>query len=385
MTKVRVNVHTMQNTSKARKEKRNGRDVVVVPSATLPDDVVMNGILYPAKEIENSYTTLERTPAPFGHPLINGEFVSASDPEGINIGYIGAWNENVQRRNGRVFLDKVIDIEVANRTKEGRDVLNRIEAEEPIHTSTGLYCMISKINHAEAEYAASDIIFDHDAILLDEIGAATPEQGVGLFVNSQGGKEEVRVINSALDMAEDELDWAGAHLVRSVMRLEEASIWERIRSVILDVVKDGRGAQVNSSDEGKEEEMADEKQLNELSAKVDKIVDTLGGLGDTIAASMTNALAEGLKPLNAHVEQLNAANKTREETERSTHVNKLVNSGMWSEDELADFDNSVIAKMAGKVNAGKADGIAGGFKLDVEEDDFAGVSLNTAIDGKKDS
>ena len=52
MPQVRVNVRTLANVKAARKEKRNGRDVMIVPSATLPDNVVMNGIMYPAEEID---------------------------------------------------------------------------------------------------------------------------------------------------------------------------------------------------------------------------------------------------------------------------------------------------------------------------------------------
>lgn len=110
---VRVNIRTLANTAAIRREKRNGRDVIIVPSATMPDDVVMNDILYPAAEIAKSFKSLERTPAPLGHPTINGAFVSARDPESINLGWIGAWNENVRQEDGRVLLDKVIDVEVA--------------------------------------------------------------------------------------------------------------------------------------------------------------------------------------------------------------------------------------------------------------------------------
>ena len=85
MKQVRVNVRALANIAAVRHEKRNGRDVVIVPSATMPDDVVMNDILYPAAEIARSYRSLERTPAPLGHPTINGMFVSARDPEGINL------------------------------------------------------------------------------------------------------------------------------------------------------------------------------------------------------------------------------------------------------------------------------------------------------------
>ena len=86
MPQTRVNIRSVANTALVRTETRNGRKIMIIPSATLPDDVVMNGIKYPAQEIANSFKTLERTPAPFGHPLVNGKFVSASDPEGINLG-----------------------------------------------------------------------------------------------------------------------------------------------------------------------------------------------------------------------------------------------------------------------------------------------------------
>src|SRR5687767_983730 len=135
MPQVRINITSVANAAKVRKEKRAGRDVIVVPSATLPDNVIMNGILYPADVIAASFGSLERTPAPLGHPKVNGKFISARDPEGINVGYIGAHNENVRREGGRVHMDKVIDVEVANRTDGGRKVLAAIEAGGPIHTS----------------------------------------------------------------------------------------------------------------------------------------------------------------------------------------------------------------------------------------------------------
>ena len=76
MSKVRVNVRCA-NVGKIRRETRDGREKIIVPSATLPDDVVMNGITYPAAEIEASYKTLEGTPAPLGHPTLGGKFCAA--------------------------------------------------------------------------------------------------------------------------------------------------------------------------------------------------------------------------------------------------------------------------------------------------------------------
>lgn len=145
MTQIRVNIRSIANVSQVRKETRNGRDVIIVPSATLPDGVVMNNIRYPAEEIAKSFATLNKTPAPYGHPTINGKFVSARDPEGINIGWIGAHNENARQEGGRVLLDKVIDVEVANQSEKGRSVLAAIDAGDPVHTSTGLLCELETV------------------------------------------------------------------------------------------------------------------------------------------------------------------------------------------------------------------------------------------------
>ena len=54
----------------------------------------------------------------------------------------------------------------------------------------------------EFTWAASDMFFDHDAILLDSVGAAQPDQGVGMAVNSKGEECQVqRVILNADDVA----------------------------------------------------------------------------------------------------------------------------------------------------------------------------------------
>jgi hypothetical protein len=40
--------------------------------------------------------------------------------------------------------------------------------------------------------------FDHIAILLDEPGAGTPEEGVGMFVNADGQEGEVETQASSM-------------------------------------------------------------------------------------------------------------------------------------------------------------------------------------------
>jgi len=241
MTKqARINVTTLVNASKIRREKRDGRDVIIVPSATLPDNVVMNSIRYPADVIEASYHTLEGTPAPLGHPSVNGQFVSASDPKGLVRSFVGAWNENVHRKDGRVFLDKVIDVEYAGETKAGQRVLNAIEGQKPIHTSTGLLATMKAVENATdgAKFEVESMVFDHDCILLDEDGAATPDQGVGIFVNAQG--EEIEVINSDLESYEDEeINYTIDRMLRAAERKQRQPLIERIKKFITEAVQGG--------------------------------------------------------------------------------------------------------------------------------------------------
>ncbi|MDZ7554467.1 hypothetical protein [Cronobacter sakazakii] len=191
---MQVNVTTKVNSQSIRRETYNGREHLVLPSYTLPANVVMNGGLYPASEIDAHYQGLEGTLAPLGHPTVNGQFVSAFSPEGINVGHIGAWNRNVKKSGNRVYAEKWVDVQVANQSEGGRELLERVAAIErgddvpPIHTSVAVF--LDQLEASEQqkaqgiEWVAKINAMDHDAILLHEVGAAQPEQGVGLMVNA---------------------------------------------------------------------------------------------------------------------------------------------------------------------------------------------------------
>lgn len=200
MTAIRVNITTRVNKQSIERIERNGRPHWKMTSYTLPFDVVMNGGLYPRREIEASYMTLNATLAPLGHPVVNGNYVSAFSPEGINAHHVGAWNENPRIEGNRVAVDKLIDVEMAQRSPRGQELLNRLAAIESgeaaaIHTSVGV--MVEELEapaDAGYDWVAKIHSIDHDAILLDEPGAATPEQGVGLMVNAD--KAQVPKANS---------------------------------------------------------------------------------------------------------------------------------------------------------------------------------------------
>lgn len=364
---VRVNIRSTVNKAKIRKEKRNGRDVIIVPSATLPDDVVMNGILYPADEIEKSFKGLERTPAPLGHPTINGQFVSASDPEGINLAWIGAWNENVRREKGRVFLDKVIDVERANESEGGRRVLDAIEKGKPVHTSTGLYALMEAANgDVDYKYIARDIAWDHDAILLDEQGAATPDQGVGMLVNKKGEHVQVEVINSTLDDAFDhEIDWAGTRLVEAVRRKADASKWQELKTRILEAL--GLNNSERSPSNNQKDDEMDKVQFDELSAKVNALSETVGKIGETVATAVGNAMTEALKPLVEGQQAIANAQKAKDDAELATLREKIVKANLLDEEAAGELTLNAARKLAEKAEPGDAAPLNPAFKLNTSQ------------------
>lgn len=194
--KIQVNMNAKVNSKSIRREKHNGRDHWIMPSYTLPANVIMNGGLYPASEIDAHYKGLEGTLAPLGHPTVDGKFVSAFSPEGLNVGFIGAWNRNVKKAGTRIYAEKWIDVEVAKRHPDGVRLLERLEAIEkgedvpPIHTSVAVFLEAVPNTSDDEGYQWTAKIhgMDHDAILLDEVGAATPEQGVGMMVNVEDAK-----------------------------------------------------------------------------------------------------------------------------------------------------------------------------------------------------
>ncbi|EIK0414776.1 DUF2213 domain-containing protein [Escherichia coli] len=189
----------------------NGQEHYVIRGAVpIVDDIVMNGGLYPGEEINNSYQTMERKLMPIGHPMVNGKYVSANDPQAVNDYYAGAWAQNVSKASDKVVMDVYVNKAVADTKPDGKRLIQRLDDmitgnnADPIHVSTGL--LLNKEQKAgeskgkKHSWVAHNMQFDHIAILLDEPGAGTPEEGVGMFVNADGQEGEVETA-SLIDAA----------------------------------------------------------------------------------------------------------------------------------------------------------------------------------------
>ncbi|HAS1047759.1 TPA: hypothetical protein I3790_000554 [Enterobacter cloacae] len=191
---IQINVNTKVNSQTIRRETHNGREHVVIPSYTLPANVIMNREFYPEAEITANYQSMEGTIAPLGHPMVDGQHVSAFSPEGLCTGFIGAWNRNVSLKGNRVYSEKWVDVERAMESPGGQRLMERIyalesgESSEPIWSSVAVYReripAPEELKRQGADWVVKIHSIDHDAILLDEPPAAGPEKGVGLMVNA---------------------------------------------------------------------------------------------------------------------------------------------------------------------------------------------------------
>lgn len=65
-----INVNSKVNSQSIRRETYNGREHVVIPSYTLPANVIMNREFYPEAEIAANYQSMEGTIAPLVTPQL---------------------------------------------------------------------------------------------------------------------------------------------------------------------------------------------------------------------------------------------------------------------------------------------------------------------------
>ncbi|PHM23711.1 DUF2213 domain-containing protein [Xenorhabdus ehlersii] len=195
------------NSANISTESLDGDEHIVIRGVVpVVDDVVMNGGLYPASEINKSYQSMEGKQVPYGHPKIDGQYISADMPRAVNQFHIGAWAENVRKDGDRVMMDVKVNRRFAESSDKGKEFLSRVDdiiagnSTDPIHVSTGLLLQREqnkgKSKGKAYSWIARNMHFDHIAVLpASAPGAATPEEGVGMFVNADGEQVEVEQVN----------------------------------------------------------------------------------------------------------------------------------------------------------------------------------------------
>lgn len=176
------------------------KHIVLENRGSIPAGAVLNGILYTEKFLrELAKNTKGHIPAPAGHPHDDdGSFISGGHPRAMHQNYVGAISYNYRFREDDKMLvrDIAIDPEKAALSEQGRYIIDSVQNGRDMDTSTGLLLKLKKSSGigkdgSYHDYEAISGELDHDALLTGETGAATSLQGVGLFANSEGDKQEV--------------------------------------------------------------------------------------------------------------------------------------------------------------------------------------------------
>lgn len=411
-----MRVHFVSAVNSAKISKANGmytiRDVVPIV-----DDITLNSILYPAAEINKAYPSLNDTPAPVSHPKnAEGQYVSAANATAMQQYWVGAAVTNARKEGDAVLVDITVNEAQAQAMDNGKRLIERLDAAmagnagEPIHVSTGVLLRKTAAKGESKGKAynaiASDMVFDHLAILLDEQGAGTPEEGVGMWLNHEGKTEPVFAVN--LEVNSDEMSY----------REIEQKLWEYLQAEyqqqdtwIADVYAkyfiyrlsdsfyksdyniDSENVVSLIGEPQQVERKTEYEPINnreESSQMKDAIIAALNAAGishegrsDADVLAAYNALQA--KPLQDQVAKLAETVATMEaneakriEGEKKAIADKLaVNSALTAADLMA-----LPLERLQELSVNAAPVVLGGAKADEKESEFKGYSLNSFQEDK---
>lgn len=180
-------------TGSTRRETLNGRAYIVAPLTLIVHGVLAGSqgpLYYPPEEISKDPSVWNHVPLVVYHPVVNGQHVSARDPEVLQKQGIGMVLRS-KAPGDKLAAEGWFDIE-ATRRVDNR-VLTALEKGEPLELSTGLYTdnepAQSGATHNGKAYSfiARNYRPDHVAILPDQIGACAIADGCGVLVNKDDG------------------------------------------------------------------------------------------------------------------------------------------------------------------------------------------------------
>lgn len=188
---------------KARKEIVDGREYLVAPM-TLIVSGVLNGskgaLYYPPEEVAKNYEDWNDIPIVVYHPTRNGRNVSAFVPgilDEVGIGHLSkvCYNPKTNKLTSLGYFD------IERTRKVDERVYNALVRGESMEISTGLFTSdeespgifngkdrYGRAVSREYRYIARNYRPDHLAVLPDQRGACSLEDGCGLLVNKEKKK-----------------------------------------------------------------------------------------------------------------------------------------------------------------------------------------------------
>jgi hypothetical protein len=177
--------------ARLRYEMLGGRQYLVVPAVMLTSGVHAGSqgpLLYEPTELAKNPMAWNHKPVVLYHPTMNGEGISACDPEVIDRQGIGLMfnSSNDGRLKTEVWLDETKANKVDNR------VVDSLKAGKMVEISTGLHhdldAKTGTWNGKEYTGIVRNIQPDHLAVLPDQLGACSIADGGGLLRNADGSE-----------------------------------------------------------------------------------------------------------------------------------------------------------------------------------------------------
>lgn len=187
----------------ARRVMREGREYLVAPATLIVSGVLAGSkgrLYYPPSEVNRSTESWNQIPITVYHPQdpVTGLHLSANDDGVIDrqgVGFIEGSKSIKKGDYGRGTRGNLwFDVEKTR--KVNRQVLSNLEAGIPLELSTGLFT--DNEEHGgqwrgrEYDYVARNYRPDHLAILPDQVGACSLNDGCGVFNRS---REETLIVN----------------------------------------------------------------------------------------------------------------------------------------------------------------------------------------------
>lgn len=204
---LKANVDTTMQT---RRETFEDVEHLVVP-VIAAKEMVMNGYFYPAEEFSDWVETWNGVPVPISHPQVNGVAISAKSPRIQELNSVG-WFFNAEFTKDKKLKGEIWLNTVKIKKLNANYIIERFESGDIIEVSTGLFSNVEMVSGEFNGEAYEGIIRhirpDHLALLPNEVGACSIEDGCGAMRNNCACKEPKTVmdkVNKAIRLIGDKL------------------------------------------------------------------------------------------------------------------------------------------------------------------------------------
>lgn len=181
------------NTSKISHRNFRGTPHLVVPVVAFKEGV-FNELFSPAVEIELATPSWAGRPVPIHHPQdSSGEAVTANSVEVLESDSVIGKFMNTQFVDNALQGEFFFDLNKANKSEQGKQVVSNLKAGRPLDVSVGFFSRIVKdpgaFGDKEYTFVARDHKPDHVAVLLEEKGACSQSDGCGVGMSDKNGEE----------------------------------------------------------------------------------------------------------------------------------------------------------------------------------------------------